>query len=154
MREFTFASELGAPPPAVWSRIASMEGINDELGPWLKMTAPAGTVLSVDAVPVGQHWFRSWILFLGVIPVDYDDLTVVRLEPERGFLERSKTATTRVWEHERTLEPLDAGGTRLTDRVAFASRIPLLARLQEAMFRAVFRWRHRRLRRAFTPPAR
>src|SRR5262245_38929651 len=124
-----------------------MEGINDELGPLLKMTSPAGTVLSVDAVPVGQFWFRSWILFLGFLPVDYDDLTVLRLEPDRGFLERSKTSSTRVWEHERTLEPLPEGGTRLTDRIAFESRIRPLGRLQLALFRAIFNHRHRRLRR-------
>jgi hypothetical protein len=29
------------------------------------------------------------VLFLGVLPIDYDDLTLVSLEPGRGFHERS-----------------------------------------------------------------
>ena len=40
-----------------------------------------------------------------MIPIDYDDLTLVALEPGRGFHERSRMLSMRVWEHERTLEP-------------------------------------------------
>ena len=36
---------------------------------------------------------RSWILLFGVMPVDYDDLGLERIEPGRGFLERSTMLT-------------------------------------------------------------
>lgn len=148
----TETSDLPAAPDEVWARVASLEGINHELGPWLRMTSPHGAVLSVEDVPLGRKWFRSWILLFGLIPFDYDDLCVARLEPGRGFLERSTMLSARVWEHERTLEPLDGGGTRVTDRVRFEPRVRLVAPIQRAIVAATFRHRHRRLRRHFGAP--
>ena len=147
--EIRAASELPAPAQAVWERVTSMAGINHELGPWFRMTAPRGAELSLDVVPLGRRWFRSWILLFGVLPVDYDDLCVERLEAGRGFLERSRMLSATVWEHERTLEPTGAAVTRLTDRVAFSPRLAPAARLQRALIAATFRHRHRRLRAHF-----
>ena len=49
------------------------------------------------------------------MPFDYDELTLVRLDPGRGFLERSRMLSQRLWEHERTLEPSGEGGCLVTD---------------------------------------
>ena len=147
--EVVTASELQAPPDAVWARVASLDGINYELGPWMRMTAPRGAELSPGTVPLGRRWFRSWILLFGVVPFDYDDLCVEHLDPGRGFLERSTMLSARRWEHERTLEPLEDNGTRLTDRVAFAPRLPGTAAAHRAVVAAIFRHRHRRLERVF-----
>jgi ligand-binding SRPBCC domain-containing protein len=147
--EIVTASEVRAPPQTVWARVASLKGINQELGPWMRMTAPRGAELTPEAVPLGRRWFRSWILLFGLIPFDYDDLCIERIEPGRGFLERSKMLSARSWEHERTLQPLEHGGTRLTDRVAFTPRWPGTARIHRAVITAIFRHRHRRLRRFF-----
>jgi ligand-binding SRPBCC domain-containing protein len=149
MPEVVTSSEVDAAPDAVWARVASLDGINHELGPWMRMTAPRGATLSVDQVPVGERWFRSWILLFGVVPFDYDDLCVVRLDPGRGFLERSTMLSARLWEHERTLEPVEGGATRVTDRVHFEPRVRPVARLQRVIVAATFRHRHRRLRRFF-----
>jgi ligand-binding SRPBCC domain-containing protein len=147
--QVTTTSELDAPPGAVWARVASMQGINHELGPWMRMTSPRGAELSADAVPLGRRWFRSWILLFGVLPFDYDDLCVDRLDPERGFLERSKMLSASRWEHERTLEALPGGATRVTDRVVFVPRIRATSGLHRALIAAIFRHRHRRLRSHF-----
>jgi ligand-binding SRPBCC domain-containing protein len=148
-REILIASELRASPEAVWARVASLQGINHELGPWLRMTAPRDAELSSNAIQIGQRWFRSWILLLGLVPIDYDDLCIERIEPEQGFLERSKMFSAPIWEHERTLERLDAGSTRLEDRVAFTPRLSATAGLHRAVIAAIFRHRHRRLRTFF-----
>ena len=91
----------------------SAEGINDELAPLLRMTVPRGLdrldLHGLGPGPLG----RSWLLLFGLIPVDYDQLGLERIEPGRGFLERSTMLSQRLWEHERTIEP--AGG-RLHDR--------------------------------------
>ena len=147
--EVVTASELHASPEAVWGRVASMEGINYELSPWMRMTAPRGTVLSPAAVPIGRRWFRSWILLFGMVPFDYDHLCIERIDPGRGFLERSTMLSARRWEHERTLQPLEGGGTRLTDRVSFVPRLPATARAHRAVVAVIFRHRHRRLERFF-----
>jgi ligand-binding SRPBCC domain-containing protein len=145
---FEITSVLDAPPPEVWERVASAEGINHELMPLLRMTVPRGSrTLDAATIPLGRKAFRSWVLLFGVIPFDYDDLTLVRLDPERGFLERSTMLTQRLWEHERTLEPVPQG-TRLTDRLRFEPRFPP-RRPQRAFVARIFRHRHRRLRRHF-----
>jgi ligand-binding SRPBCC domain-containing protein len=147
--EFTISSRLDAPSDAVWERIITPEGINGELMPIFRMTMPQRIRgLSEEDVVIGERLCRSWILLFGVIPIDYDDVTVMRLDPGRSFLERSPMLSQRLWEHERTLEPRD-GGCLVTDRIRWQPRLPLPPRLLRPLFRAVFRHRHRRLRRHF-----
>jgi hypothetical protein len=55
----------------------------------------------------------------------------------------------RVWEHERTLEPVGAGDCRVRDRLSFEPRLPGTGPLLERIVRATFRHRHRRLGRRF-----
>jgi hypothetical protein len=98
----------------------------------------------------GKPLFRSWLLLGGVVPIEYDDLTLVAVEPGRRFLEPSSLLTQRVWEHGRLVEPA-ASGCRLTDRVRFCPRISWLAPLFAFVLQAVFRLRHRNLRRVFCP---
>lgn len=142
-------SLLRAPRAAVWERVASASGINDELRPLLRMTAPRSLREGgLAQVEVGRRICRSWVLLLGVLPVDYDDITLVRLDPPAGFLERSTMLSQRVWEHERTLEEVSEGCV-LTDRVSYAPRLPVPDALLRPQYEAVFRHRHRRLRRRF-----
>jgi hypothetical protein len=146
--EFRIASTLRAEPAAVWERAMSAEGINAELGPLLRMTVPRGLesldLHGLEPGPLG----RSWLLLFGLIPVDYDENGLERIEPGRGFLERSTMLSQRLWEHERTIEP-ESGGCLVTDRVAWEPRLPLPGAVARPLFAAFFRHRHRRLRRRF-----
>src|SRR5947207_12757197 len=127
---FEVSSVVPAARAAVWQRISTMAGVNAELMPLARMTYPAAVAeLRAEDVVPGERLFRSWILLFGVLPIDYDDITLVRIEDERGFLERSPMLSQRTWEHERTLEPRPGGGTRVTDRVRFEPRLPGVARL-------------------------
>ena len=129
--------------------VATFEGINDEFRPLFRMTAPARVRREgLAAVEVGKRVCRSWVLRFGVLPVDYDDITLVRLEPPNGFLERSAMLSQRTWEHERTLEAVGAH-CRLTDRVRYEPRLPLPDAVLRNLYRFVFRHRHHRLRRRF-----
>jgi ligand-binding SRPBCC domain-containing protein len=150
------SSVVALPAPEMWARATSPGGINDELRPILRMTMPAllrGK--TIDDVEVGVPLGRSWILLFGLIPVDYDDLFLAELEPGHRFLERSSMLSMRVWQHERSVEPIDAKSCRVTDRLSFELRrpmawIPASARLARAIVAALFRHRHRRLARAFS----
>jgi hypothetical protein len=74
------ATRLSAPAHAVWARATSPEGINEELRPILRMTRPRGmNGTSIDDVRVGEALGRSWILLLGFLPVDWDDIVVAEL---------------------------------------------------------------------------
>jgi hypothetical protein len=91
---------------------------------------------------------RSWILLFGLLPFDYDDIGLVRIEAERGFLERSTMLSQRLWEHERTLRRGDAG-TVIEDRLAWEPRVLVPGRLLRPLIAATFRHRHRQLQRHF-----
>ena len=112
------------------------------------MTFPSGISDLTAAWRPGERLFRSWLLVAGVLPIEYDDVTFEEVEPGRRFLERSSLLTQRVWEHERIIEPIERG-SRVTDRVRFVPRLTWPSALYAGVFQAVFRWRHRKLRRLF-----
>lgn len=148
--EFEIGSRLQAPPAAVWERAMSAEGINAELWPLLRMTVPRGLdsldLHGLEPGPLG----RSWLLLFGLLPFDYDEIGLARIEPGRGFLERSRMLSQRLWEHERTIEPgANGAGSILVDRLAWEPRLPLPGRLLAPLIAALFRHRHRQLRAHF-----
>lgn len=147
--EIRVSSQLDASPAEVWERVISPEGINDEMRPYLRMTLPAGIdEITPETVEIGVPIGRSWILLFGILPFDYDDVCLARLEPERGFLERSKMLSQRVWEHERTIEPTEAGCT-VTDRVSWQPRLGLSGHPLRPVIGWFFGHRHKRLQRHF-----
>jgi ligand-binding SRPBCC domain-containing protein len=142
-------SVLSATTDAVWDRVSTFEGINDELRPLMRLTAPARIrALEPEDVVLGERLFRSWVLLFGVLPIDYDDLTLVALEPGRGFHERSRMMSMSVWEHQRWLTS-ENGGCRVVDQLSFKPRMPGMGPVIERFIRATFRHRHKRLRRHF-----
>jgi ligand-binding SRPBCC domain-containing protein len=144
------ASRLASPAASVWARVSTPEGINAELMPLMRMTIPASVRrLDPDTVPVGERICRSWLLLFGFLPFDYDDLILVRLEPGRGFHERSTMLSQRLWEHERWIEPDGDRACVLRDRLSFEPRLGLPGGTVAPLVRAIFRHRHRRLRRQF-----
>lgn len=153
MGAFSVTSIVDAPPAEVWQRVTTPAGVNHELMPIVRMTWPPDVeALTPETVTPGVRLFRSWLLLFGVLPIDYDDLTVAEIEPGRRFLERSAMLSQRRWEHERTLEPVGEGATRVTDRLAHEPRLGLPSALFTPGFRLTFRWRHRRLRAWFGVP--
>jgi ligand-binding SRPBCC domain-containing protein len=147
--EVSVSSRLNASPAAVWDRVISPEGINDEMRPYLRMTLPPGVErLDPESVEIGVPIGRSWILLFGLLPFDYDDVCLARLEPGRSFLERSKMLSQRSWEHERTIEPTPEG-CLVTDRVSWQPRLGLPARPLRPVIGWFFRHRHKRLRLHF-----
>ncbi|MGV9710052.1 hypothetical protein ACWDTI_05255 [Gordonia sp. NPDC003424] len=148
----TMRSEVAASSEAVWDRVASMAGINDELMPYMRMVLPrrhrGKTLADIEVgVPVG----RVWLLYGGVLPIDWDDLTIVDLTPGVGFREESSMATMTTWTHDRRLASRPNRGTEVTDVLEFRPRLPLrpLTPILEWFVGHLFRHRHRRLARYF-----
>jgi hypothetical protein len=151
MRRFEISSELAAGAEEVWAHTTSPAGVNYEMAPWLRMTFPRDAGNLTETWAPGRTLFRSWLLVVGVLPLEYDDVAFVAVEPGRRFLERSVLLSQRVWEHERVVEPLGplARGCRVTDRLGFEPRVAPLGAIYEGVFRQVFAHRHRRLRKRF-----
>ena len=151
MRSVTRTTALAAPAEIVWERAGTLEGVNAELRPILRMTAPRalrGATLSdlEPGVPAG----RSWLLLGGLLPVDYDDLCLAEIEPPRRFLERSRMLSMSSWQHERVVEPVSEGSCTITDTLTFElrgvmCRLPGAEALSERIVAMLFRHRHRRL---------
>jgi ligand-binding SRPBCC domain-containing protein len=137
----------------VWARVVTPEGINDELRPWMTMSLPRGAQsLTVDNVPIGTPIGCCWMRLFGVLPFDYDRLTIAELQPGRGFREESTMLSMRRWRHERSVTPDGDGKAVVRDRITFQLRGLLrpLTPVVAAGLRALFGHRHRRLQRHFT----
>ncbi|MBI1320751.1 MAG: hypothetical protein GC168_17645 [Candidatus Hydrogenedens sp.] len=149
-RPIELASDLAADGAAVWQHAGSMPGVNQELMPLVRMTYPAGaeSLEGID-VPLGETLFSSVLLLGGVLPFDVHFLRLLSVESGRGFDEHSSSLMHSDWLHTRTLESLPGGGCRVRDAVDFMPRLPFLKPLLVPVVRAVFRWRHRRLRKKF-----
>jgi hypothetical protein len=144
--EIKVSSHLDASAEAVWARAIDPAGINYELRPLMRMTVPAGAEdFGLDELEPG-HIGRSWIFLFGLVPFDYDDLYIVRVEPGHSFLERSSMLSMRLWEHERTVTPLGEGRCQVEDRLAWEPRLPLPGAWLRPLIRFVFNHRHKRLR--------
>lgn len=146
----SFTSELDASMASVWEVVGTMKGVNAELAPWLRMTAPPeASNLRIEDAPVGRPMFASWVLLRGVLPIDRHSLMLAQIEPGQGFVEDSTSWSQRRWEHRRHLDPRGERACILTDRLTFTPRLgwsgPILARV----IGAVFRHRHRMLRERF-----
>lgn len=138
----------------MWERVTTPKGVNYELRPWLRMTVPRKLKgATLKDVPVGVVLGRSWVFFGGVVPFDYDDLMLAEVGPGYRFLERSRTFSAAMWQHERVVSPVGEGSS-ITDIVTFEpraliGRLPFGRRLMRAIVTAIFRHRHRRLVRYF-----
>ena len=154
MKTFTTMTTLGVPPEFVWQRVITPEGINAELHPLLRMTVPrAWKAKTLEAMAPGMRLGRSWLLLFGVLPVDYDDITIAEWEPGRRFLEVSTMLSMQRWEHERSVLARERGCI-VQDQVNFSLRRPLallpgLEQVMGSLLQALFRHRHRQLIRYF-----
>ncbi len=145
-------SVVDAPVDQVWPRVVTPEGINDELRPWLTMSMPRGAEsLTVDNVPIGVPIGRAWLRLFGVLPFDYDRLSIAELQPGHSFREESTMMSMRRWRHERSVTPDVDSKAIVSDRITFQLRAPLrpATPIVAAGLRALFGHRHRRLQRHF-----
>jgi len=116
----------------------------------MRMTVPQRLrAVTLDEVELGVRICRSWVLLLGVIPFEYDDLVLVERGPGLRFVERSSTLMAQMWQHERKVVPRGSS-CELTDRVVAdlrptAARVPVAAVLFQRVVRTIFAHRHRRL---------
>jgi hypothetical protein len=150
---FSQSSDLAAAVEDVLPTL-TLGGVNAELWPWVRMTAPATWAqLPLAQWPAQQVLFKSWILLLGVLPIDRHAFFLQSVTPGRGFVETSSSTVNAQWNHTRTLAPI-AGGCRVTDTLEYQSRIAALGYLLYPAYRLVFWWRHRRLRARFGGRAR
>jgi ligand-binding SRPBCC domain-containing protein len=146
---FTIRTRLRSSAAQVWEHASTFAGVNRELWPLVCMTYPPSLGrLTPETIPLGRTAFRSWVLLLGLVPVEFDDLMLLELEPGRGFSECSRLPTIREWRHRRTITSAGEGCV-VRDEVAFVPRWRYTGPLLAWVYRGIFAWRHSSLRRLF-----
>lgn len=149
MSRFTveIATRLRAGADEVWAHASTVEGVNRELAPWVRMTVPrAAHGKQLADLEPGREAFASVLRLLGLVPFDLHHLTLERIL-ERGFVEESWSWLQRRWRHERSIEP-EADGCIVTDRITVEPR-GAPAWIVEPIVRRIFRARHERLGQLF-----
>lgn len=143
---FEMAVELSADKRTVLEHASVFDGVNRELRPIFRMTAPrAFRHRSLFEAPTGKPLFRSWLLLGGIVPVDFDHLAFESVDVESGFVESSTMLAMSEWRHERRVVSRASGGSRLIDRIRFMPRIPGTGPVLEVVVKGLFRHRHAKL---------
>ena len=152
---FERCSVLAAPAPQVWARVATMDGVNDELAPLVRMTHPPalGSLADLPDGVVGRVAFGSWLLAAGVVPIDRHALRLLAVEQRGplggGFVEDSTSWLQARWLHERDVDAVEAGTCRVTDRLLVVPRLRATRPVVAAVVPRIFEHRHRVLRKRF-----
>lgn len=145
---FSRSSDLPVAADVVLATL-TLDGVNAELRPLVRMTAPAHWAgLSLHDWPERQTLFNSWILLFGILPVDRHAFYLESVTPGEGFVETSTSLMNAAWNHTRTIAPI-AGGCRVTDSLEFRNRIAPLGYLLKPVYQLVFWNRHRTLRKRY-----
>ncbi|MFT3776691.1 MAG: hypothetical protein QM772_00195 [Ottowia sp.] len=143
--QLEFRSALRASRAEAWDWITSVKGISTELRPILRMSVPRGVSgLPASGIEPGKPLFRSRIYLLGLLPVDYSDLTLIELKDGIGFVEQSPMGSMRLWRHERRIEAAEPG-CAVTDVLTFQPRFA--SNLLKWFIQRLFTHRHAVLRR-------
>ncbi len=146
----SFESQLGAESNTVWDAVACMSGVNDELRPLVRMTYPPGCDRLESDNRLVLAGFRSWVLLLGVLPIDRHHFGFEEIVDGERFTERSDSWLNRSWRHGRVVSSNDApGGAVLRDELEIEPRLRALEPFVRLGVGSVFRHRHRRLLKRF-----
>src|SRR5690554_7620371 len=99
-----------------------MKGVNRELSPIIRMTAPSEwSSKPIFEWPTGKVLFSSSILLFGILPIDRHTFFFQSIDRQRGFAEASSSLTNKLWHHRREIE--DRKSTRLNSshvRISYA----------------------------------
>ncbi|KZY35348.1 hypothetical protein A3752_19745 [Oleiphilus sp. HI0081] len=145
MPKFEMEISLPVCPENLSADLLVMSGVNYELSPILKMSAPQQwPAKPISEWPVNDDIFSSIILLFGFIPVDLHRFKF-RSVNSMGFIESSKTMLNNVWSHEQTISA-DGSGAKIRDVVYFKSKLGFLGYLFKPVFQSIFAHRHKRLK--------
>ena len=142
---FEITSTLKGDLKEISTHLLSMDGVNYELFPLVKMTAPPEWAdKPLIYWPLKSDLFTSTILLFGLIPVDLHKFKLKEVHIS-GFNESSSSTWNKEWHHQRTISE-QGSGCLVHDVVEYVPNVSLLGRTSMPVYKAIFRHRHRRLR--------
>jgi hypothetical protein len=148
MNAFSVRSRLAVSPDRFARHASTLRGVNNELFPLAWMLASRQwSRRPIDQWPIGSHLFSSWVFLLLCIPADIHRFGLLEAS-SRGFSEKSESLWLQSWCHDREWAGVE-GVTIVHDSIRFEARLRLVEPLLAPLYRAIFRNRHRRLRKKF-----
>ncbi len=143
--KFEVSSSLKISPEQI-DGLLTMKGVNTELSPLIRMTAPSEwSSKPIFEWPTGKVIFSSWILIFGILPIDRHTFFFQSIDRQRGFAEASSSLTNKLWHHRREIAR-NGESCLVTDTVEFQCRLPVLAYILGPAYRFIFNHRHQVLR--------
>jgi hypothetical protein len=150
--DLRFSTGLAASAGEVWAVVSTMDGVNAELRPLVRMTHPAHLQSLTDAsLEPGEVALRSWLLAGGLLPFDRHALRLDRVLDGEGFDEESTSWMQRRWRHERRVSDHGDGTCIVTDHLIVVPRLGLMRPVVARVVVFLFTHRHRRLVERFGP---
>ena len=144
MPQFEMETSLALSPDQLASELLLMSGVNDELAPFLKMSAPQPWALTpISEWPMNKELFTSRVLLLGLLPIDLHRFKFVSLD-RSGFKESSRTLLNAQWCHQRIISAKGSGSS-VRDIVYYEGKLAIVGRLLKPLYHAIFVHRHKRL---------
>lgn len=138
-------TSLPVNPDQLASDLLLMSGVNYELSPLLKMSAPQKWATKpISKWPVNSYIFSSTILLFGLIPIDLHRFKLLSVNG-MGFKESSKTLFNSQWSHQRTISS-NGSGAKVRDVVYYNSKLGFLGCLFKPLYKSIFAHRHKRLK--------
>lgn len=149
MPSFEIETQLAVSPNELAHDSLSMSGVNFELGPLLKMSAPdIWQSKPITEWPTNQNLFGSNVLLLGLIPIDRHYFKF-RTISSFGFNESSKSVMNKLWSHERIIKSAGSGSV-VKDIIIYESKLGISGNLFMPIYKAIFKHRHNRLRAKYS----
>ena len=140
-------SKVPRSPAELWDWSTSVQGVDTEMGPVLKLDFPKGmTHIPRDGSGLGRPLGNCRFLLFGIVPVDLSRLTFTEMEPGRRFVEQSPLLSMKSWRHERIIAPAP-DGTQVVDRLEFTPRFA--DRFVGWLIGCFFRHRHAMLKKHY-----
>jgi len=144
-----YISTINTNKKELWNSICTFQQLNDELLPVLKMTSPPKyNCIRFENFPIKSYVFVSAILLFRVIPIDRYYVRLMRVIPDSGFVEISKSIFTKKWIHIRKLEE-SSNCCTIIDKLEVVPRCIVFKPLIWLLIKSVFFTRHENLKSRF-----
>jgi hypothetical protein len=146
--KFEAHSRIEGDQKLVARELLTMEGVNHELHPIVKMTASSEWAKKpLTEWPVNIALFTSTILLFGLVPVDAHTFRL-RDVHSNGFQESSSSLVNNEWNHRRTISN-QPSGCLVHDVVEYLPKVSILGQMMKPIYKAIFNHRHKRLKRKY-----
>lgn len=149
MPSFEIETKLNVKPDTLSKDVLTMSGVNYELMPLVRMTAPLEWAdKPLYDWPVESPVFTSTLMLFGFFPIDRHEFRFL-VTGSKGFRECSSSLSNREWRHDRSIGS-DGSSCIVRDTVMFEPKLKILGAIMLPIYKYIFWHRHKRLKAKYS----